>query len=179
MRSKCPSICQGSISMARMVAVMICAFASTHAVADDTPAHEKTAEEPSSDKKLTHQLLVGADSDHDGIRDDVANLLSSQTNGTAAKNGTDSKVKSELTQALTNSAAPRNTASLTPGCLDYLLLGPGHQAAANRYVQSRTTGTFGSHPCDPVASPLIERPFETDYAQLPLGPVQLRYMKHE
>ena len=164
--------------MARIASLILLAFTATHAVAEDT-VRETTAEQASPGEKLTHRLLLGADADHDGIRDDIASLVNEHGNEAAPKNGTDSKVKSELTQALTNSAAPRRPASSTPGCLDYLLLGPGHQAAANRYVQSRTTGTFGSHPCDPVASPLIERPFETDYAQLPLGPVQLRYMKHD
>jgi hypothetical protein len=59
------------------------------------------------------------------------------------------------------------------------LLEPEDQVATNRYLQAETSGTFGTHPCDPIASPLLERPFENSVAVVPLGPVNIRYAKHD
>ncbi|MFL6550195.1 MAG: hypothetical protein ACJ8OJ_15995 [Povalibacter sp.] len=140
---------------------------------DDTDKPQISTTHP----HLATGLLVGVDADHDGIRDDVASLVNEHS-GTEADRDNGSKVKAELKTALANSAPPRTTSS-GPGCLDYLLLDSKDQATADRYVRARTNGVFGTHPCDPVVSPLLERPFETDYAQLNLGPVTMNYMKHE
>jgi hypothetical protein len=60
-------------------------------------------------------------------------------------------------------------------CLDYVLLEPKDQALADRHMQtSSENGVFGTHPCDPFVSPNLERPFDTDFAELQFGPARLR-----
>lgn len=161
------------------------AFASSHAdeparshSGDATAEHSAVVQSPSSSAPETsaHQQLLGMDANGDGIRDDLSEFLSSQT----ARPSSDTKpsvVQHELGQALVRN----QTASVPPRsrCLDYLLLDPKDRAAANRYIQNRTQGAFGTHPCDPLVSPRLERPFETDVAQLQLGPVRFEYSNYE
>jgi hypothetical protein len=135
------------------------------------------AEPTAQPRTATRELLMGADANNDGIRDDLPELLSMEDTATMSTKPA-STIERELAAALANSEAARPTAA-QPSCLDYLLMDPKDQAAASRYIQARTNGVFGAHPCDPVVSPLIERPFETDFARLHLGPVQLNYAKYE
>jgi hypothetical protein len=126
---------------------------------------------------LKQRLTQGVDANRDGIRDDVAALLQIEHAPTREKT-VESRVGVEIDRALADSAPPRAQPPRR-GCLDYLLQEPKHRAAADRYVQAHTPGAFGSHPCDPFVSPMLERPFDTDFAELPLGPVKLHYAKHE
>jgi hypothetical protein len=158
------------------LAAITLTFAVLEAGASDSPP-AKQADNNITAATSTQRLLRGVDADGDGIRDDVASLVDADSK-TASKTTTTSKVRSELDDALANSGPPRVEAPRRT-CLDYLLLEPKDQAAANRYLQGRTHGTFGTHPCDPIASPLLERPFDTDVAVVPLGPVKVQYAKHE
>jgi hypothetical protein len=135
------------------------------------------AEPTAQSRTAVREFLMGADANNDGIRDDLAELLSMEDITTMSAKPA-STVERELAAALANSGAARPAAA-QPSCLDYLLMDPKDQAAANRYIQARTNGVFGAHPCDPVVSPLIERPFERDFARLYLGPVQLNYAQYE
>lgn len=172
-----------SSSRAFWTVVAVFAFASSHADETATSSIDDTAAEPSaaararsSHEASAHALLLGVDANGDGIRDDLSALVSSPAvspTGEAKPSG----VQRELSQALVRN----QTASTVPRsrCLDYLLLDPKDRAAADRYVQNRTQGAFGTHPCDPLVSPRLERPFETDVAQLQLGPVRLEYSHYE
>ena len=55
-------------------------------------------------------------------------------------------------------------------CFDYLMLDSKDREKADRRLQARTHGVFGSHPCDPVVSTTQERPFDTDFIEVPLIP---------
>lgn len=172
-----------SSSRALWTVVAVFAFVSSHADETATTPTGDTAAEPaamvqgrSSSETSAHALLLGVDANGDGIRDDLSALVSSPD--TSPTGGTKpSVVQRELSQALvrnqTASAVPRSR------CLDYLLLDPKDRAAADRYVQNRTQGAFGTHPCDPLVSPRLSRPFETDVAQWQLGPVRLEYSNYE
>jgi hypothetical protein len=143
------------------------------AVAEDT-ATALQAEKPHAHARA---LLIGTDENGDGIRDDLA-AATKATPSPVSHPIASSKVQAELATALANSA-PAASTSTRSGCLDYLLLDAKDQARADRYVQARTHGAYGTHPCDPVVSPLLDRPFETDVARLELGPVQLNYAKRD
>jgi hypothetical protein len=123
------------------------------------------------------ELLLGMDADGDGIRDDLSELLSSQS-APSSREIKPSVVQRELEQAVVRNQSATATAPRSR-CLDYLLLDPKDRAAADRYVQNRTQGAFGTHPCDPIVSPRLSRPFETDLAELQLGPVRLEYSHYE
>lgn len=174
------------IASSRAFWTVLAAFAVATSHADESttlPTGDVAAEasgdaqvRPSPDKS-THALLIGVDANGDGIRDDLSSILSSQTvQSTGATKP--SIVQRELDRAL----ARNQTSSPVPPrsrCLDYLLLEPKDRAAADRYIQNRTQGAFGTHPCDPLVSPRLERPFETDVAQMQLGPVRVEYSKYE
>lgn len=171
-----------SSSRAFWTALALFAFASSHAEESAMSSTGAAAAEPSasvemrpSPEKSAHALL-GVDANGDGIRDDLSALVSSPA-ASPTKETRPSVVQRELDRALVRnpvaSALPRSR------CLDYLLLDPKDRAAADRYVQNRTQGAFGTHPCDPLVSPRLERPFETDVAQLQLGPVRLEYSNYE
>jgi len=140
---------------------------------DGTPAppsvEERVTAEPHS--LLSRTRLLGIDSNSDGIRDDVAALVDGEsiasTDGDAA-----SAVRKEIAAAARRAPAPPPRSSR---CMSYLLLDPEDQAAANLYMQGRTHGVFGTNPCDPFVSPQLERPYDTDFAQIRLGPVVLDY----
>lgn len=171
------------ISSSRAFWTVVAAFAvvASHADEPATLPPGDVTDDASAGTRLSsesaHALLLGVDANGDGIRDDLSALESSQT--VPSTDATrPSIVQRELHRALarnqtSSSAAPRSR------CLDYLLLDPKDRAAADRYVQNRTQGAFGTHPCDPLVSPRLERPFETDVAQLQLGPVRLEYSRYE
>jgi hypothetical protein len=52
-----------------------------------------------------------------------------------------------------------------------MLLSPEQKDRVNQKIQSRTQGAFGSRPCDPFVSDMIERPFDDEYVEIPLKPV--------
>lgn len=145
---------------------------------EPTPSASGSDAAPTGQSRtVSRELLMGADANNDGIRDDLVELLRMEDTASISITPA-SRIERELAEALANSETARPVAA-PPSCLDYLLMDPKDQAAASRYIQARTNGVFGAHPCDPVVSPLIERPFETDFARLHLGPVRLNYARYE
>lgn len=119
--------------------------------------------------------LHGNDANHDGIRDDIAALMRGQPVEIADPPA--SAVEREIVaaaQAPSPKPKPRGSR-----CLAYLLMEPEDQADANLYLQGHANGVFGSHPCDPVVSPLIDRPLDHNFVELPLGPVVIDYAKYD
>jgi hypothetical protein len=160
---------------ALLVMIGVSVVLSNVSIADETAKASSVQAVAAKQPEAMHKMLKGVDSDGDGIRDDVASLVVTKpvSEGVAA-----SKVGAELDAALANSGPPKLEQPRRT-CLDYLLLEPEDQMATNRYLQAETSGTFGTHPCDPIASPLLERPFENSVAVVPLGPVNFRYAKHD
>lgn len=124
--------------------------------------------------------LAGVDQNHDGIRDDIKAFVEREIKAPAASPATSasataaSVVKTKLSLALPSdqkvtAPPPRRT------CFDYLLLERKDRALANQHLQtSSQNGIFGTDPCDPFVSPSLDRPFDTDFAELRLGPARLR-----
>jgi len=156
-----------------ILSVAFVALAFDIASAEETASPPANVEAEASASRTLREALLGIDADQDGIRDDLqvldAGSIVSRDTGVLP-----SKVASAFADALAQ--PPRQTRSLSGSrCLDYLLLDPKDQSAADRYIQSRSGGTFGSHPCDPFISPLIERPFDEAIVQTQLGPLRVDY----
>lgn len=118
--------------------------------------------------------LAGVDKNNDGIRDDIEAFVERETN-TSAQSPT--ARSSAVTRELSSTAQDNKKMEAEPvrrSCFDYLLLEPKDRALANQHLRtSSQNGTFGTHPCDPFVSPHLDRLFDTDFAELHLGPARL------
>nr|AQQ74864.1 hypothetical protein [uncultured bacterium] len=157
-----------------ILSVAFVALAFDIASAEETTPPPANVESESSASRHLREALLGIDADQDGIRDDLQILLDAGSTVSRDTGVLPSKVASAFADAFAQ--PPRQTPSLSGSrCLDYLLLDPKDQSAADRYIRSRSGGTFGSHPCDPFISPLIERPFDAAIVQTQLGPLRVDY----
>lgn len=160
--------------MKRTVAIAIACWAVTANAADALqPKTEKRADiAPTKTVSLTRASLLGVDADGDGIRDDIEAIAAKVDGADDADNKVSATqdALAALNEPKTVKKAPQRRT-----CMDYLLIGGKDRANTDLRMQQRTSGVIGAHPCDPVVSPLIERPFETDFAHLDLGPISLRY----
>jgi hypothetical protein len=127
-------------------------------------------------RSLQNESLLGVDRDNDGVRDDIEAIVTKHADVAAAQEEQQSKDPQRVDLQL--AGVENRTARREPprrSCFDYLLLSPKDQYKADLRMRQQTNNVTGTHPCDPVMSPLRERPFETDFLHLDLGPVQLRY----
>lgn len=136
--------------------------------ATDAPAGkaEKKADTPT----LTRASLLGTDANNDGIRDDIQALVANSPEGKAAA---DQKVEPEKTALadFSKKSKPQMRPAGSP-CLAYMVSSPQDKQRADMRMRQSTNGVPGTHPCDPVVSPLLDRPYEREFVQV--GPVTLR-----
>jgi hypothetical protein len=112
---------------------------------------------------------LDADADDDGIMDAVKTLPSVKSGPYNTESSAES-AKKEF-RAVFRQREPPKRRSAHDSCTDYMLLSPEQKRIADQKVQSRTLGMFGSRPCDPFVSDILERPFDTEYIEIPLKPV--------
>jgi hypothetical protein len=124
-----------------------------------------------SDDSLKPLVRFDADLNGDGIFDAVQSLESiKHARINDLKSSTNSKLQNDLTVgfAKAQSGSPpqhRNT------CMDYLLLPLEEKEKIDERIQQRTGGAFGSRPCDPYVSDMVERPFESEHVEISIIPV--------
>jgi hypothetical protein len=156
----------------------ICASATAQSSAA-VAAEQKPAEPTSAKNPIIRGSLLGVDADGDGIRDDIEAIVAKDRSAFTPDSNDDKEKRSasEKERALGSLSAERSVRKAPPrrNCLDYLMLEPKQRYKADLRLQGEANGMLGMHPCDPVMSPLLERPFESDFVQLDLGPVYLRY----
>lgn len=166
----------------RLAAAILCGTSTSLAFAQATSETELATQQVESKQVATapsRSLLLGVDANGNGIRDDIEAIV--------AKNSAsqDSHTKDAEQAATEIEEQPHQKASIvakTPktrkpqqprnGCFEYLLREPKDRYEADLRNRQRTNGMPGTHPCDPVVSPLRERPYETEYVQI--GPVIVR-----
>jgi hypothetical protein len=140
----------------------------------------KLAESSPVKNPTKRESLLGVDTDGDGIRDDIEAIVARDRSATSAvvsiagKADSDAAKKAETLRSL-GEERPVRKEPPRRNCLDYLMLEPNERYKADLRLRAEANGVLGMHPCDPVMSPLLERPFESDFLQLDLGPVFLRY----
>jgi hypothetical protein len=133
-------------------------------------AQNKDSSLPSS----VHPSLVGVDLNNDGIRDDIKNFVERETSAPAPPPAAHASVVTKELSSTIHEGKKRAAQPARRSCFDYLLLEPKDRALADRHLQtSRQAGTFGTHPCDPFVAPSLDRFFDTDFAELRLGPAHL------
>jgi hypothetical protein len=166
---------------------LLCSVLSANVHAQSLPSDRaavavvpKLAEPSSTQTPTSRDLLLGVDSDGDGIRDDIEAIVAKNRSATAKLTSVgvnDEPATSEKERALASLSEERPVRKDPPrrNCLDYLMLEPRQRYKADLRLRAEANGVLGMHPCDPVVSPLLERPFESDFLQLDLGPVFLRY----
>jgi hypothetical protein len=135
-----------------------------------TVAQESENSPPSS----VRTSLAGVDKNNDGIRDDIKAFVERETSTSAPSSTAPS---SAVTTELSSAAQRKQKIAAEPvrrSCFDYLLLEPKDRALADQHMRtSSQNGSFGTHPCDPYVSPNLDRLFDTDFAELHLGPARL------
>jgi hypothetical protein len=151
-----------------VVSIASVLFAS-QAGATDAPAAPIKAE-TSATKPITRASLLGVDANNDGIRDDIAALVANSTEGKVAAKQVDADVA--LLPDLSKTRPPKAPPKLPSACHAYMMSSPKDQQRADMRMRQSTNGLPGTHPCDPVVSPLQDRPYEREYLQL--GPVTVR-----
>jgi hypothetical protein len=161
-----------------MLSTAICTSAIAQSSAAVAP-EQKPAVPTSAKNPVTRESLLGVDADGDGIRDDIEAIVAKDRSASTLDSNDDKEKQSasEKERALRSLSAERAVRKDPPrrNCLDYLMLEPKQRYKADLRLQGEANGMLGMHPCDPVMSPLLERPFESDFVQLDLGPVFLRY----
>jgi len=138
-----------------------------------TVVQEHRADIATAKTSLTRESLLGVDTDGDGIRDDIEAIVAKSEPVQSGEDKSETPTEEALAVLRERKVASKQPQRRT--CMEYLLLGPSDRSKTDLRMQQRTNGVVGTHPCDPVVSPLLERPFETDFAHLDLGPVSLRY----
>jgi hypothetical protein len=134
--------------------------------ATDSPSTPKS--EPVA-KAITRASLLGIDANNDGIRDDIQALVANSPEGKAAaatRPAAEKAVLPDLAKRAPKAPPPKSA------CHQYMLSSPKDQRSADLRMRQQTNGIPGTHPCDPVVSPLLDRPYEREYLQL--GPVTVR-----
>ncbi|MBB6093747.1 hypothetical protein HNQ60_002628 [Povalibacter uvarum] len=147
-------------------------FAIAGAFAQDDVDSAKATNTSVAAKSPATDRWQGIDANNDGIRDDLVALVADASD--AARSDSDKPAVAQAIAEASTRPTPKPSQSGSR-CMDYLLLKPKDQAEANLYLHGRANGAFGTHPCDPVASPLLERPLDDNYVSIPLGPVRLQY----
>ena len=137
------------------------------AQAADAPAEKP---EPAVATPITRALLLGIDANNDGIRDDIQALVANSAEGKAAANEK-TETETKLLPDLSKRGKPQMKPAGSP-CLAYMISSPKDQQRADLRMRQTTNGMPGTHPCDPVVSPLLDRPYEREFVQV--GPVTLR-----
>jgi hypothetical protein len=120
-----------------------------------------------SDARL---LKLNADLDDDGIIDAVKSLASLNSTDFDSNALADASKKG-FSADFQAAQHARSRSSRRNACFDYMMLSPEDKDRVNQRVQSRTLGMFGTRPCDPFVSPLLERPFDDEYVEIPLKPI--------
>jgi hypothetical protein len=167
-----------------MLAVVLTASFCSQALAQ-TPPPASAALDTSAQlaKPSSRASLLGVDADSDGIRDDIEAIVAKERTVALVNEAklpesrqAQSKERSKE-QSLASLGEKREIRREPPrrNCLDYLMLSPQQQYKTDLRLKGQANGVLGTHPCDPVMSPLRERPFETDFLHLDLGPVFFRY----
>jgi hypothetical protein len=163
-----------------LVAVAAAWFVTGAAFAQETLRLPQQQAQPAAQKSETslpssRTSLAGVDQNNDGIRDDIKAFVERETSAPGQSPAAHSPaVASELSSAVQD-AKKIAAEPARRSCFDYLLLEPKDRAIADQHMQtSSQSGTFGTHPCDPFVSPNLDRLFDTDFAELRLGPARLR-----
>jgi hypothetical protein len=171
-----------SVTQLTALALLSCAYcasalAQSASRSPQTHSAEATeATEPAASKNLiSRESLLGVDTDGDGIRDDIEAIVARQHTAASTLHSKPAATEKERTLASMGEMQPVRKDPPRRTCLDYLMLDPKQRYKADLRLSSEANGVLGMHPCDPVMSPLLERPFEEDFLQLDLGPVFLRY----
>lgn len=161
-------------AMSRLLAfplsALLAAVLHSAAFAGDSMVEPSAATDISAPATPATQLLLGKDSNGDGIRDDVAALVPADvaaTDRTTNPSGPANDVVNKLNASLKDSTVSATVTTDRPDCFTYTKLDPADQADADLFVRARGDGVFGTHPCDPQVSPLLDRPFEDSYTKLP------------
>lgn len=162
-----------SLLFASLVAVSATTIAQ-EAVKKPAPVADK---QKSSESHVTTDVSVksvarfDADSNNDGILDSVQSLDTlKRVTIDDTKTSTNSSLQKDLKAGFRN-AQVRQSKPRRNNCMDYMMLSPEEKDKVNHRIQQRTGGVFGSRPCDPYVSDMIERPFENEYVELPISPV--------
>ncbi len=136
-----------------------------------TTTHDATSSKAEAQKNSNgFSAALDADIDDDGIIDAVETLVASKKIGeTESQRSFDTVLRKDFSVPF---HGPQRARSGPPrsACMDYLLLAPKDREKADLKIRSRTLGVFGTRPCDPFVSPMLERPFDTDYVEVPLLP---------
>lgn len=150
----------------RSVLFVSLALGLSAAHATDAPAKKP---DQKADTPITRGSLLGTDANNDGIRDDIQAIVANSPEGKAAaakQPAADEKLLPDLSKR-----APKEW-SKPNACHQYMMMSPKDQQRADLRMRQQTNGLPGTHPCDPVVSPLLDRPYEREYLQL--GPVTVR-----
>jgi hypothetical protein len=169
------TICSTFSVVALLMGISECAFSQSAGV---TPRTEKAAGSDArksyvkpGDEKGAKKPFANLDADlnDDGIIDAVATLTTVKAATASESKQSTSEFQENLTAAFRDT--PRiQRPSPRSSCMDYLLLSPEEQARVIQKVQTRTVAVFGTRPCEPFVSPHLERPFDTNYAEIPFFP---------
>ena len=162
-----------------LLSIAICASATAQS-SPEVAAEAKPVELTPAKNLITRESLLGVDADGDGIRDDIEAIVAEDRSSSTldSNDGKEKRAVSETEELTLGSLSVERPVRKDPprrNCLDYLMLEPKERYKADLRLQGEANGMLGMHPCDPVMSPLLERPFESDFVQLDLGPVFLRY----
>ena len=158
-----------------LVVAVVCGASCLSAFAQTTPATSAPARAPQAveakkDSAATPRAsLLGVDADGDGIRDDIEAIVAKNPQPATAESSAEPKEKAEIVAGMAQAKKPQTPRS---GCFDYLMLAPKDRNEADLRTRQRSNSMPGTHPCDPIMSPLRERPYDTEYAQI--GPVTIR-----